>query len=177
MPQRPKSIELTDADRGRLEDVVSRPTSTAREYVRAKILLLKGQGMTNAAVAEKLDVTAPTVSLCVRKFEEGGVEAALADAPGRGRPTEISEADAMWVVEKACVKPKDCGHAAEIWYPALLTRHVRSVAEAEGHPRMATVAETTVRRILADARVRPFTVTYYCERRDPRYDEKAHDVL
>ena len=28
-----------------------------------------------------------------------------------------------------------------------------------------------------EAKVRPFAVTYYCERRDPDFDRKAHDVL
>ncbi|MDO4538893.1 MAG: hypothetical protein Q4B54_12085 [Coriobacteriales bacterium] len=52
MPQRPKAIELTDSCKRRLQDVVSRPTSTARGYVRAKILLMKVDDATNAAVAE-----------------------------------------------------------------------------------------------------------------------------
>jgi transposase len=75
------------------------------------------------------------------------------------------------------VPPKECGHQADLWYPALLVRHIRSVAEAEGHPRMATVSETRLRKIMRDARVRPWRVTYYCERRDEDFDSKAHDVL
>ena len=177
MPMKARSIELSESDRRLLEGVVSRPTPTAREYVRAKTLLLKACGRTNGEVADKLDVSAPTVALTLRKFREGGVGAALADAPGRGRPAEITEADELWAVEKACVPPKDCGHAAELWYPALLTRHIRSVAEAEGHPRMATVSETRLRKIMRDAKVRPWKVAYWCERRDEDFDERAHDVL
>lgn len=98
--------------------------------------------MADETICGKLDVSMPLVRRAISRFEEGGVEAALADAPGRGRPVEITGADELWAVEKACVPPKDCGHQAELWYPALLTRHIRSVAEAEGHPRMATVSET-----------------------------------
>ena len=36
---------------------------------------------------------------------------------------------------------------------------------------MATVAETTLRKILSNARIKPFQVSYYCERRDPEFDE------
>ena len=37
---------------------------------------------------------------------------------------------------------------------------------------MATVSETTLRKILRNARIKPFQVSYYCERRDPEFDEK-----
>ena len=42
---------------------------------------------------------------------------------------------------------------------------------------MATVSETTLRKIMDEAKVRPFAVTYYCERRDPEFERKKHDVL
>ena len=172
-----KKINLTADERERLEALASSRTVAVAVHDRAKMLLLKASGRTNAEVADKMDVHPNTVTLLLRKFREGGVDAALADAPGRGRPAEIGEADELWAVEKACVPPRDCGHAAELWYPALLTRHIRSVAEAEGHPRMATVSETKLRKILRDAKVQPWRVTYYCERRDEEFDAKAHDVL
>ena len=177
MSRTPKMIELTDEERTRLEAIVSSRTVTVAEHDRAKVLLLKASGRTNAEVAEKMDVHPNTVGLVLRKFREGGIDRALADDPGRGRRPEITEADELWAVEKACVPPRDCGHAAELWYPALLTRHVRSVAVAEGHPRMATVSETRLREIMRDAKVQPWRVTYYCERRDEDFDDKAHDVL
>ena len=172
-----RAIELTADERARLEAIASSRTVTVAEHDRAKTLLLKAAGKSNAEVADRVDVHPNTVALTLRKFRQGGVEAALADAPGRGRPTEISEADELWAVEKACVPPKDCGHPAELWYPALLVRHIRSVAEAEGHPRMATVSETRLRKIMRDAKVQPWRVTYYCERRDEDFDARAHDVL
>ena len=172
-----KKINLTADERERLEALATSRTVAVAVHDRAKMLLLKASGRTNAEVADKMDVHPNTVTLLLRKFREGGVDAALADAPGRGRPAEIGEADELWAVEKACVPPRDCGHAAELWYPALLTRHIRSVAEAEGHPRMATVSETRLRKILRDAKVQPWRVTYYCERRDEEFDAKAHDVL
>lgn len=42
---------------------------------------------------------------------------------------------------------------------------------------MATVAETTLRKILSNARIKPFQVSYYCERYDSEFNAKAHDVL
>lgn len=42
---------------------------------------------------------------------------------------------------------------------------------------MVSVTETTLRRILANAKIRPFKISYYCEKRDPDFDSKMHDVL
>ena len=42
---------------------------------------------------------------------------------------------------------------------------------------MASVAESTLRKILRNAKIKPFHVSYYCEKRDPEFDAKMHDVL
>ncbi len=172
-----RTIELSDGDRRRLEELSTSMRATAREHVRSKILLYKSEGWSDVAVADKMDVSPDTVSRCVSRYESGGVEAALADAPGRGRRREISEADRLWAVSLACTRPKDVGRAAEFWYPAAFTAYVREVARDQGHPRMATVSESTLRGIMEEAKVRPFAVTYYCERRDPEFEQKKHDVL
>ena len=177
MANRAKAVELACGDRERLERLSTCATASAREHVRSKALLYKASGWTDAAVADKMDVSVDTVRRCVARYESGGLEAALADAPGRGRRREISESDRLWAVSLACTKPKDVGRPAEFWYPASFAAYVREVAEAQGHPRMARVSETTLRKIMEEAKVRPFAVTYYCERRDPDFDRKAHDVL
>ena len=91
------------------------------------------------------------------------------DNKGRGRKAEITDDDITWVINKACQKPKDYGYSAEFWYPMSFRKFINSIAEAEGHPRMATVAETTLRKILSNARIKLFQVSYYCERRYPEF--------
>ena len=177
MANRARALGLADGDRERLERVASSGAVTAREHVRSKALLLKADGWTDAAVAEKLDQSVQTVRRTVARYEAGGVDAALADAPGRGRRREITESDRLWAVSLACTRPKDAGRSGEFWYPASFAAHVREVAAAQGHPRMATVSESTLRRIMDEAKVRPFALTYYCERRDPDFEAKRHDVL
>ena len=170
-------INLTEEEIAYLESVLRQPTGEARAYVRSKILLLKHKGHTSESIAYKLDISLSSVKLCLRKFSDGGVEAALNDRKGRGRKREISDSDITWVIDKACEKPTDHGYSAELWYPASFTRFIRSVAGQEGHPRMADVSESTLRTILKNARLRPFKVTYYCEKRDPDFKAKMHDVL
>ena len=177
MANRTKTLKLAEGDRGRLERLSTSATASAREHVRSKILIYKSMGRADAAVADKMDVSVDTVRRCVSRYEAGGLEAALADAPGRGRRPEISESDKLWAVSLACTRPKDVGRAAEFWYPASFTAYVNEVAAEQGHPRMATVSETKLRAIMDEAKVRPFAVTYYCERRDPDFERKKHDVL
>lgn len=42
---------------------------------------------------------------------------------------------------------------------------------------MATVSESSIRKILHKAQLNPHKATYYCEKRDSNFDKKMHDVL
>lgn len=177
MPNKVKRIELTSDEKQSLEDILRCPTTEARKYIRAKILLLKNNSYSNEAIADKLDITVPTVRLCLQKYFAAGIENALNDCKGKGRKQEISDDDITWIINKACQKPTEYGYSAAFWYPASFTRFIQSVAAEEGHPRLEHVSEYSLRKILANAKIRPFKVSYYCERRDPDFDSKMHDVL
>lgn len=170
-------IKLTENEISDLESILRQPTSEARHYIRAKILLLKHKNYSSNQIACNLDIAPSTVKLCVKRYAQGGIEAALNDRKGRGRKPEISDTDITWVIDKACEKPADHGYPIELWYPASFTRFIQSIAEQEGHPRMAGVSESTLRKILKNAKLRPFKVTYYCEKRDPDFKAKMHNVL
>ena len=177
MPNTIRTICLTVDDKCYLNKLLTQSNLEVRIYQRAKILLLKSEGASNETIADKLDIGIGVVKRCLNKFKMNGVEAALHDNKGRGRKAEITDDDITWVINKACQKPKDYGYSAEFWYPMSFRKFINSIAETEGHPRMTTVAETTLRKILSNARIKPFQVSYYCEKRDPDFDEKMHDVL
>jgi len=177
MPKSAAAINLTEEENQYLNSIVHKGTVEARVYRRAKILLLKSQGMSNEYIADKLDTTVPTVRLCLSKFIESGIQSALEDYSGRGRKAEIFDDSKAWVVNIACQKPTAFGLSAELWYPTSLTRYINTVAEAEGHPRMATASASSIRKILREAQLNPHKITYYCEKRDPDFDKKMHDVL
>lgn len=42
---------------------------------------------------------------------------------------------------------------------------------------MTRVSESTLRKILKNAKLRPFKLTYYCKKRDPDFEAKMHHVL
>lgn len=177
MPKHALSIHLTEDEKQYLASIIQKGTIEARTYNRARVLLLKSQGISNERIADKVGISIFAVRLCLKKFHLSGVQNALEDLKGRGRKTEIFDDSRAWVVNIACQKPTSFGLSAELWYPASLTRYINSVAESEGHPRMATVSVTTIRKILRAANLNPHKVTYYCEKRDPNFDQKMHDVL
>ena len=177
MPKSATPIFLSDDDKSYLKSVLQKGTVEARVHRRAKILLLKSDGMADEAIADKLDISTPTVKLCLKKYRESGVKTALEDSKGRGRRIEITDDAKAWVINIACQKPSAFGLPAELWYPLSLTRYINSVAGQEGYSRMVTVSEFSIRKILREAMLNPHKVTYYCEKRDPDFEKKMHDVL
>lgn len=170
-------ITLTADDRNYLETQTRARTIQAQTVARAKILLLKADGESTDAIANKIGINRKSVLLCIRKFKDGGIENALFDAPGRGRNPEITDDEKAWITSIACQKPVDLGYSAETWTRALLTKHINKNAETAGHIRLSTISQSKVRDILEEANIKPNKIKYYCERRDPDFDEKMHNVL
>ena len=171
------TVALGEKDREMLERLARMRTAQAQTVTRARILLLRDSGETLVSIAERVGLAADSVRLCAARYLEGGVERALSDGARSGRPREIDDADRAFVVDLACQRPADLGYAAELWTNDLLTAHAGKVAEAAGHPRLATVATGSVHNILADAQIKPHKMAYYCERRDPNFKAKMHNVL
>ena len=177
MGKKATAITLSSEDRAFLEEQTRARTIQAQTVIRAKILLLKADGISIDAIADKVDLNRKSVMLCINKYLEGGVENALYDAPGRGRNAEITDDEKAWVINIACQKPKDLGYSAEVWTRALLTKHINKYSEKAGHMRLSTISQSKVRTILEEADIKPNKITYYCENRDPDFDQKMHNVL
>ena len=110
-----------------------------------------------------------------RKYRDGGLGAALADAPRRGRPRGIG--DRARAVDVARAGPADLGHAAGTRPGEALARHVRGHAGEAGHPALPGASRATARRMLDAAGPRPDRVAHCCERRDPDLGGRAREVL
>ena len=171
------SLIISDNDRNRLESIVKTRTIQAQVSNRARILLLKADGESTDSIAEKVGLNRNSVLLCLKKYKEGGVENAIFDAPGRGRNAEISDEEKAWIINIACQRPTELGYSAETWTYAKLTAHINQNAEKAGYVRLSTITKTHVKNILDAAQIKPFRIRYYCEKRDPDFESKMHDVL
>ena len=177
MGKKASTITLNTDDRLYLEAQTRARTIQAQTVNRARILLLKADGISIDDIADKVGMNRKSVMLCISKYLEGGVENALFDAPGRGRNAEITDDEKAWIINIACQKPVDLGYSAEVWTRVLLTKHIHKFAEEAGHTRLSTISQSKVRTILEEADIKPNKITYYCENRDPDFDRKMHNVL
>lgn len=177
MGKKASTITLSSDDRAFLEEQTRARTIQAQTVSRARILLLKADGLSIDAIADKVGINRKSVMLCINKYMDGGVENALYDAPGRGRNAEITDDEKAWIINIACQKPVDLGYSAEVWTRALLTKHINKYAEEAGHVRLSTISQSKVRTILEGADIKPNKITYYCENRDPDFEQKMHNVL
>ena len=177
MGRKSTRINLTEDEREYLETQTRARTIQAQTVNRARILLLKADGCAIDDIADKVGINRKSVMLCLSKFAEGGVENALFDAPGRGRNAEITDDEKAWIINIACQKPVDLGYSAETWTYASLTSHINKNAEAAGFIRLSTIHKSTIHTILDEAEIKPFRIKYYCENRDPDFDNKMHNVL
>lgn len=170
-------IELTIEDIEYLQSLTRQRTIQAQVVDRAKMLLYKAQGMSNKSIAARLDVNINTVKLCLSKFKKGGISRALFDDPRSGRKVEITDDAVAWIIDIACQRPADLGYSQELWTLKNLHCHIQSHAEEAGYPRLASITKPMVQKILKRSDIKPFKIKYYCEKRDPDFEAKMHDVL
>lgn len=172
-----KPISLSSEDRKRLETITKARTLQAQTVTRARILLLKADGESVDSIAEKVDLNRNSVLLCLKKYAQGGIENAIYDAPGRGRNAEITDEEKTWIINVACQRPGDFGYSSETWTYSKLTEHINKTAETAGYIRLSTLTKTSIKNILDAAEIKPFRIQYYCEKRDPDFESKMHEVL
>lgn len=172
-----QSITLTNEEVLYLQSLTRQRTIQAQVVDRAKMLLYKAQGASNSDIAERLDVNINTVKLCLSKFREGGVQRALFDDKRKGRPVEITDDAIAWIISIACQRPADLGYAQELWTLKNLHQYIQNHAEEAGYSRLTTITKPMVQKILNQSEIKPFKIKYYCEKRDPDFESKMHEVL
>jgi transposase len=176
---RPKQniVVLTEDELEKLQKIVKTLTAEARTVRRAKILLCSFEGMSDTAIAEKLDINRSSVIDCKAKYFAAGVDAALVDLAGRGRKGVITDEEKTWIISVACQKPIEFGYAQELWTTSKLHYQIQTRCEEAGYPELKEIASSTIWNILNDAEIKPHKISYYLERRDPEFERKMNDVL
>ncbi len=129
--------------------------------LRAQIILLAGEGLSNRQIARKLGTSRPTVILWRERFEQGGPTALTEVQPGRGRKPTLSAKKVKQIVDATLhTTPKAATH----W-------SCRTMAQAQG------VSPATVQRIWDVHGLQPHRVRTFKLSRDPQFVEKLTDVV
>jgi transposase len=170
-------IDLNPEDRKRLEKLSKSQTDEFRKVQRAKIILLRADGMNNAKVAVTMGVHRNTVSTIVNRYLSAGFEYAINDNKRSGKPSVITDDEKAWIINLACSRPVDLGYAQELWTYRKLQQHIREHCLEAGYPTLSTISNSTVHDILDASDLKPHRIRYYLEKRDPDFESKMHDVL
>lgn len=174
---RNRQLTIKHEDKEKLVRIAKSMTVEVRKSKRAKMLLLKASGKKFDEIAQLLEVNRKTVMRCVNKYEEGGLECAMTDKVGRGSKPFYSDEEKACVINLACTRPVELGLCQETWSYGILAEYVRKHASVLGYPRLQGIVKSTVRSILEAEEIKPHKIKYYCERRDPEFNEKMHTVL
>ena len=160
MGRKASGLAVDADDRATLEGVARSATSVQRDVLRARIVLLRMEGVSQAAVAVRLGVSRPTVALWEGRYGALGLEG-LTDRPGRGRKPSLPAAKVAQVVTGASQAP-----------PGGRTRwSVRSMARAAG------VSKSTVHALWKRNDLKPHRLRSFKLSKDPQFESKFWDVI
>ena len=106
----PIHLELEPKHLKTLETIANSGKSELDQALRAKILLKKAQGLSNATIASDLAVNRHTVELWVKRYqnrdENDSLDDLLSVAEGRGAKSEIFGEAKTWIIVEACTRRK-----------------------------------------------------------------------
>ena len=153
-------IELNDAERSALQARARRRKIARADALRAEIVLLAADGMTNLAIAARLGITRVTVATWRRRFAASRLDG-LVDEPRPGAPRKIGDEK---IAEVVTTTLETMPAAATHW-------STRSMAKATG------VSISTVHRIWRAFSLQPHRSETFKLSTDPLFVEKVRDIV
>jgi transposase len=156
-----ESLVLLLEERQQLEAFVAAPSNPHRMVREARGLLMAADGVANAVIAERLDVSRSTVIGWRKQFVEDGVAGVGRVRAGRGRKPTIPAEKIDEIVERTQHEtPPDATH----W-------SVRTMADAAG------VGRSTVHKVWQARGLKPHLVDTFKISTDPAFEDKLVDVV
>ena len=166
----PFVVTLSDSERAELTRRSRCCTLPHEQVVRAKIVLLAADGVSNTAIAERVDVHVDVVSRWRKRFCEQRLDG-LSDRKRSGRPRVFAAEVVAEVKAMACQPPEQRQVPLSRWSSAELA------AQAVTDGLVESVSASTVRRWLAEDAIQPWRYRSSIFPRDPNFAVKAGRVL
>lgn len=153
-------LDVTEAERTRLEEWTRRPTTAQALALRARIILAADQGLTNKQVAAKIGAHHVTVGKWRERFVDKRLDGLL-DEPRPGAPRRIDDALVERVVSLTLeTKPPASTH----WSTRDMARHVG-------------ISPDSVQRIWTAFRLQPHRQETFKLSPDPLLIDKVRDIV
>ena len=153
-------IVLSAEEREQLESWTRRRTSAQALALRSRIVLAAAEGLTNSEIADRLEVSRPTVTKWRTRFARQRLDG-LVDEPRPGRPRTVTDEHVDEVIVKTLEStPKDATH----W-------STRSMAREVG------LTQSAVHRIWRAFGLQPHRQDTWKLSKDPQFVAKVRDVV
>jgi transposase len=162
-------VELSQCEHDELTALLSGGKHPVRKLKRAQILLAADAGAGDAEIAARVVVGGSTVYRTKRRFVEGNLELALAEAPRPGAQRKLTGNEEALLVATACsTPPAGCAR----WTLELLSEALVKLTEHD------SLSRETVRRRLAENSLKPWRKDMWCiPKVDAAYVAAMEDVL
>ena len=157
---RPISVlQLTSQQRAELERRVHAGTTSQRDCLRARIILLRADGMRQEDVGREVGLSTTSVNKWSQRFARHGLEG-LKDQSGRGRKSSIL----LEKVEQVITQARQAPPGRQRWSS-------RTMAAEVG------ISASSVQRIWRDNDLKPHLRRTFKLSNDKRFEEKFWDVI
>ena len=153
-------FSLTAGQRGELHAHLRRRNLPAGIAVRMRIVLRLDEGASYSEIKEKLDTTAPTISLWKRRYREEALVGLATFHPGQP-PQKLTAQLRARILAKTQQKPPD---GSTHW-------SLRKMASVMG------VGKDLVRQVWREADLKPHRLERYMASDDPHFEEKAAAII
>lgn len=154
-------VELLETERERLEGMTRSRTLPSRLVLRAKIVLLAAEGLSNRAIGADLGIDFKSAMRWRNRFIAERFEGIERERPGRGRKPSIKVETVQAIVQTTLqVKPEHATH----W-------SVRSLAKVTG------LGKTTIHKIWKSHGLKPHRVETFKLSTDPNFEAKLVDIV
>ena len=157
-----KPVRLSADEDRRLRVLCNRKRIEARVQMRARIVLLAAEGVSDKDIAQKLDTDRRVAARWRARFLGSGVEGLLQDATRPGRPRTARVAANVEEVVRITLEETPTG--ATHWSTRTLAEHLGTNA-------------TAVARIWRDHGLTPHRIESFKLSNDPRFIDKLEDIV
>jgi transposase len=140
MPPPKYKVNLSKAERKRLQELIQSEAPRNRRVKHAKILLESDLGKSAAKVADWVGVGHSTVERTRQRYAENGMEAALSDKPRPGAVPKLDGKQQAFVIALAC---SDTPDGQERWSMQMLADKMVELGVVE-----QAVSHDTIGRVL-----------------------------
>jgi len=155
-----KQIKLSETERTELQSLARSRALPAALVRRARVVLLSAEGQSNNAIAQSLDISAPTVGAWRKRYLQRGIAGLYGEKPP-GRPRSHDDEQVAKLMRRALsTRPKDGTH----W-------SVRSFAKASG------ISKSVVQRYFALFGIQPHRSKSFKLSTDAFFVEKVRDIV